>query len=339
MKLAFDRAGIVVPVLVRQLPQRARHAESPEDGRHEPRRTASSPGRPATSAVGSSRSCSPPAIACGCSPGTRTSSATSPGSSDVDVFAGDAVGRRLRPRGDGGHGRRLLPAALAAGGPAARGGRARDRDDVRGRRPRQRPATASSTSAAWHPRSPRPRCPRTCARGSRSGRGAAGLRRADRRAARGRDHRLRIGVLRDAALPHRAAARDDHAPLGAQRDPADRHPRRAALPRRRHRPAARRQPHVRHRRPGSPDVPGDDDSGTPWSPAYGRASSCRSTCSPRTCRATGSTSSPRCPRRSPARSCESLRHPSVCHEHDIARWIPDPPGGPGLASTRPCDWP
>lgn len=24
---------------------------------------------------------------------------------------------------------------------------------------------------------------------------------------------------------------------------------------------------------------------------------------------------------------ESLRHPSVCHEHDIARWIPDPAGG------------
>jgi uncharacterized protein YbjT (DUF2867 family)/uncharacterized protein YndB with AHSA1/START domain len=23
----------------------------------------------------------------------------------------------------------------------------------------------------------------------------------------------------------------------------------------------------------------------------------------------------------------SLRHPSVCHEHDVARWIPDPPGG------------
>ncbi|MFD8755165.1 SDR family oxidoreductase [Kitasatospora sp. NPDC059577] len=25
---------------------------------------------------------------------------------------------------------------------------------------------------------------------------------------------------------------------------------------------------------------------------------------------------------------ESLRHEVVCHEHDIARWIPDPPGGP-----------
>ncbi len=24
---------------------------------------------------------------------------------------------------------------------------------------------------------------------------------------------------------------------------------------------------------------------------------------------------------------ESLRHPSVCHDHDIAQWIPDPPGG------------
>ena len=24
---------------------------------------------------------------------------------------------------------------------------------------------------------------------------------------------------------------------------------------------------------------------------------------------------------------QSLRHPSVCHEHDVAQWIPDPPGG------------
>jgi uncharacterized protein YbjT (DUF2867 family) len=24
---------------------------------------------------------------------------------------------------------------------------------------------------------------------------------------------------------------------------------------------------------------------------------------------------------------QSLRHPSVCHEHDVARWIPDPPSG------------
>ena len=41
---------------------------------------------------------------------------------------------------------------------------------------------------------------------------------------------LGLGLVRDAALPDRAAAGDGHAALGAQPDPADRRPRRAALP-------------------------------------------------------------------------------------------------------------
>ena len=62
----------------------------------------------------------------------------------------------------------------------------------------------------------------------------------DRRAARRRRPRVGLGVVRDAALPHRAAAGDGHAALGAQPDPADRRPGRAALPRRLRDPAGRR---------------------------------------------------------------------------------------------------
>ena len=61
----------------------------------------------------------------------------------------------------------------------------------------------------------------------------AGVRRAHRGAARRGHHRVRLGVLRDAALPHRAAAGDDHAALGRHPHPAHRDPRRAALPGRR----------------------------------------------------------------------------------------------------------
>ena len=60
--------------------------------------------------------------------------------------------------------------------------------------------------------------------------------------------RLRVVVLRDAALPHRAAAGDDHPAVGAHPDPADRDPRRPALPRGLRDAAAGREPHVRHRR-------------------------------------------------------------------------------------------
>ena len=45
---------------------------------------------------------------------------------------------------------------------------------------------------------------------------------AGHRAARRHDHRLGIGLVRDPALSGRAAARDDHAAVGRNREPADR---------------------------------------------------------------------------------------------------------------------
>ena len=48
--------------------------------------------------------------------------------------------------------------------------------------------------------------------------------------ARGHDHRLGLGVVRDPALPRGAPARDGHAALGEHEVPADRDPERAALP-------------------------------------------------------------------------------------------------------------
>ena len=61
---------------------------------------------------------------------------------------------------------------------------------------------------------------------------------------RGDDHRLRVGVVRDPALPGGAAAGDGDATLGAHREPADRRAERARVPGplaspRRPRPAAR----------------------------------------------------------------------------------------------------
>ena len=128
--------------------------------------------------------------------------------------------------------RRLLPAALAS----ARGGDfARDRPR-HGARLRQA-AAAAGVGRHRLPRRPGPRrrrsCPRTCGSRREVGRHPARPRGVPTTVLRaGRDHRLGLGVVRDAALPHRAAARDDHAALGPQPDPADRGPRRAALPRR-----------------------------------------------------------------------------------------------------------
>ena len=165
-------------------------------------------------------------------PAPRTSSATSRGSADVEIVAGDAGDPADADRRDGRGRRRVLPAALDPGGPAA------------SRTPsgawRQRFADAArDEQAAPHrlprrPRSPDPRggaCPRTCARASRWAQVLRELGRPDGRAARGGHHRLRLGELRDAALPHRAAAGHDHAAVGAPADAADRDPRRPALPR------------------------------------------------------------------------------------------------------------
>ena len=82
-------------------------------------------------------------------------------------------------------------------------------------------------------------------------------RRADGRAAGGGHPRLRLAVLRDAAPPHRAAAGDGDAAVGAHPHPADRHQRRAALPGRR---ARRCPPEVsRAFDIGGPDVLTYDD--------------------------------------------------------------------------------
>ena len=71
------------------------------------------------------------------------------------------------------------------------------------------------------------------------GRGAGRRPGAGHRAARRGDHRLGLRVVRDAALPGRGAAGDGHAQVGRHALPADRRPRRPALPRRRAGRAAR----------------------------------------------------------------------------------------------------
>lgn len=78
------------------------------------------------------------------------------------------------------------------------------------------------------------------------------------RAAGGRRHRLGLGVVRDAALSHRAASAHGHSQLGSHPDSADRRTGRAAVPGRFGIRAGRRRPGLRHPRAGRPDVPGDD---------------------------------------------------------------------------------
>ncbi len=98
--------------------------------------------------------------------------------------------------------------------------RARDRPRLRGRATGRRPAVFAAAARERRrrphrlPRRPLPRGRASSpphlrlARGGR--RDPAGQRRADDRAAGRGDHRLRVGVVRDAALPHRAAAGDGH---------------------------------------------------------------------------------------------------------------------------------
>ena len=92
----------------------------------------------------------------------------------------------------------------------------------------------------------------------------------------------------------------------------------AAMPR-------RRQPGLRHRRPGRADVPGDDAPLRRGRRAAARGSSCRCRCSPPACPATGSAWSRPCPRRSPGRS------PSRCG----TRWSATSTTSPGTCPTRP----
>lgn len=110
-----------------------------------------------------------------------------------------------------------------------------------------------------HPgRDPGPRPVPAPALPRRGRRDPARLRGADHRPARRRHHRLRLGLLRNAALPDRTAPRHGHPQLGRHPRPARRRPRRPALPRRQCRHAARGQPRLRHRRPRRAHVRGDD---------------------------------------------------------------------------------
>ena len=102
---------------------------------------------------------------------------------------------------------------------------------------------------------PRPLAPSQLA--PRGGRRPRERTRAGDRAARGDDHRLRLRLLRDPALPGRAPAGDDHAALGHHRRAAHRGARRPALPRRLPRHAGHAGPDPGHRRTGRPQLPRD----------------------------------------------------------------------------------
>src|SRR5690606_29869367 len=82
----------------------------------------------------------------------------------------------------------------------------------------------------------------------------ARLRSAHRGATRGGDPRLRLDLVRAAALPDRAAAGDGRPAVAAQPGTADRDRRRPALPVRRDGPAGRGTPGLRHRRAGGPHL-------------------------------------------------------------------------------------
>ncbi len=175
----------------------------------------------------------------------------------------DRQGRRHR-RGDPearvrGRGGGLLPRALPRLRARLRGdGPARGPDLRRGgprrRRPPHRlPGRPHTTGRARGGTLPAPALPR------RGRPHPARLRRPHDRAAGRRRHRLRLRLLRDAPLPHRAAPRDADAELGQDPRPAHRRARRAALPRRQRGHAPGRQPGLRRRRPGRPHLPRHDD--------------------------------------------------------------------------------
>ena len=101
--------------------------------------------------------------------------------------------------------------------------------DAAGDAPASRRSSTSVGSATTTPK----RVSEHLEQPSRRRRGAGRRSGAGHRAARRGDHRIGERQLRDAAPPHRRAAGDDHAALGADALPADRDPRCARVPRRR----------------------------------------------------------------------------------------------------------
>ncbi len=189
---------------------------------------------------------------CGRWRATRTSSPTRRGATDVEVVARRPRRPRLADRGVRRRRRRLLPGAFDGhvDGFRRRGGAV-------GAQRRRRGASGRCAAAGV----PVAACIPT---GRRSvphlrSRTAVGdilhrLRHRDRRAA-GRDrHRLGFGVVRDDPAPHRPAAGDDDAEVGAQQDPADRDRRRAALPARGRHGAGAGVAHLGRRRSGRDGV-------------------------------------------------------------------------------------
>ena len=143
------------------------------------------------------------------------------------VGRGRDRGRRRdgRERGaarPGGCGRRLLPHPLPRRGRVIRAARP-GRGGVLRRRREGRGSAAHRLPGRHHLRAVRAAVPAPALpRGGR--RHPAGQRRADNCAAGRGDHRQRVSVVRDAPLPHRAAARHGHPPMGRHPHPADRRP-------------------------------------------------------------------------------------------------------------------
>ncbi len=171
----------------------------------------------------------------------------------------DRPRRRRRPRGRRRRlrrgRRRLLPDP-----------RPRQRAAVRGDRPAHRPGDGAGGEGGRRRPAGLPRRARARGRGAVAApalagggrRDPAGFGGAHRRAARRRRPRVRLGLVRDAPLPHRAAAGHGHAAVGAQPDPADRRPGRAPLPGRLRDPAVLGAPLLRRRRPRRHELRRDD---------------------------------------------------------------------------------
>ena len=200
------------------------------------------------------RSCSPPGTGCAAWPASPSELRDHPWAGRVEIVRGRRGRRRRRspPRCAGVDVAYYLVHALGSG-PEFEETDRRTAPSVRRAPPARRASAGSSTSAASSP----------TARGALA---APALARRGRRDP-ARLRACRPSVLRAAVIIgsgsasfemlrylDRAAAGDGHAALGAHPDPADRGPRRAALPGRLRRPAAGRSPRLRHRRPRRPDL-------------------------------------------------------------------------------------